>query len=275
MLGDFIIDKKSLSRLSTQGLSYDSLKSQLQGEDIDFTLELWRAQGLDIIKDKALYYYATKFIALEDATFCIVDVETNGSQADKHQVIEIGAVKIRNNEVIEQFESLVHCTQINQHISDITGIRVEDTINAPSLKNVMQEFKLFLADSIFVAHDVKFDFKFVSSMMQRVELSPILNRHLCSINLAERSIESYRYGLSYLNELLSLHNEATHHRALSDAVTTAQLFIKCLSLIDQNVKTVEDLINFSKNEKRLKRPKFDPLKKEEESGNSTPQTLQH
>ena len=169
-----------------------------------------------------------------------------------------------NGEIIDTFESLVHCEEINRHITEITGISVEDTKNAPSLKQVMQDFKIFLGDSVFVAHDVKFDFKFVSSMMEKTGLSPILNRHLCSINLAERTIESYRYGLSYLNDLLDLHKDATHHRALSDAITTTQLFIKSLTLVGENIKTAEELINFSKNERRLKRPKFDPLLKMDE-----------
>jgi DNA polymerase-3 subunit epsilon len=259
MLNDFILDKKCLSKLSSCGLSTETIKAQLKNEDIDFSLELWRAQGLDIIKYNALYYYATKFLPLKDTVFCIVDVETNGSKTDKHQIIEIGAVKILNGEIIDTFESLVHCEEINKHITQITGISVEDTKNAPSLKHVMQEFKVFLGDSVFVAHDIKFDFKFVSSMMEKTGLSPILNRHLCTINLAERTIESYRYGLSYLNELLDLYQDATHHRALSDAMTATKLFLKSLSLVGGNIKNTEELISFSKNERRLKRPKFDPL----------------
>jgi DNA polymerase-3 subunit epsilon len=272
MLNDFILDKKSLQKLSSSGLSYETIKSQINGEDLEFLLEVWRSQGLKIIKDRALYYYETKFIPIEEAVFCIVDIETNGSKIDKHQIIEIGAIKIKNGVVIGQFESFVQCSEINQHITDITGISVQDTLNAPSLKQVMQDFRIFLDDAVFVAHDVKFDFKFISAMMQKVGLEPLLNRHLCSINLAERTIESYRYGLGYLNDLLSLHVNATHHRALSDAITTAKLFEKSLELIDKNVVTVEDLINFSKNERRLKRPKFDPLVKEDEC--STQKTCQ-
>lgn len=264
MLGDFLLDKKSLHKLATSGLSYETLKSQTQGEDLDFLLELWHSQGLKIVKDKGLYFFETKFISLEDAVFCIVDIETNGSKPESHQIIEIGAIKIQNNQIIDIFETFVHCEEISKHITDITGISVEDTRNAPSLKQVMQDFRIFLADSVFVAHDVKFDFKFISFMMQKVGLSPVLNRYLCSIDLAERTIQSYRYGLGYLNELLSLHVNATHHRALSDAITTVKLFEKSLELIDKNVVTVEDLISFSKNERRLKRPKFDPLAKDEE-----------
>lgn len=265
MLSDFPLDKKSLFKLASSGLPYDTIKAQSGNEDVDFTLEVWRAQGLDIVRENALYYYATKFIDIKDAVFCIVDVETNGSKTDKHQIIEIGAVKILNGKIISRFDSLVHCTEINQHITEITGISVKDTKNAPPLKKVMQDFKFYLQDSVFVAHDVKFDFKFISSMMQKIGLEPILNRHLCSIDLAERTIESYRYGLSYLNDYLKLNKDATHHRALSDALTTAELFIRSLEKVDESVKTVEDLIYFSKQGKRLKRPKFDPLNAERKS----------
>jgi DNA polymerase III subunit epsilon len=264
MLNDFLLDKKSLHKLSTCGLSYEILKAQIEGEDLDFLLELWHSQGLHIIKNRALYFFETKFISLQDAVFCIVDIETNGSKPESHQIIEVGAIKIQNGKVIDKFESLVRCNEISKHITDITGISAEDTLDAPALKQVMQNFRIFLSDTIFVAHDVKFDFKFISAMMQRVGLPTLLNRHLCSIDLAERTIESYRYGLGYLNELLGLHVEARHHRALSDAITTVKLFEKSLELIDKNIESVEDLISFSKNERRLKRPKFDPLLKKEE-----------
>ena len=89
---------------------------------------------------------------------------------------------------------------------------------------------------------------------------------LCTIDLTERTISSYRYGLAYLNEQLELYKEATHHRALSDAITTAKLFKRTLNYIPHSIITAEDLLNFSKEAKRLKRPKFDPgqEKKEEE-----------
>ena len=126
----------------------------------------------------------------------------------------------------------------------------------------MYDFKVFLGDAVFIAHDVKFDYKFISQSMQKVGLAPLLNRNLCSLSLAERTIESYRYALSYLNEIFSLNPSATHHRAMSDVLTTYELFKLSLTNLDETVETVEDLIKFTKEAKRLKRPKFDPLLKE-------------
>lgn len=261
---DFCLDAKSISRLSTKGLSVDTLKSQIS-EDIDTSLELWRAQGLNIIKDRGYFYFDTKFTPINEAIFCIVDIETNGSKYDKHQIIEIGAIKVKNGVILDRFESLVECHEINKHITEITGITVEDTKNAPPLKEVMTKFKNFLGDAIFVAHDVKFDYRYISAMLKKIGLSPMLNRSLCSLTLAERTITSYRYALSYLNDSLDLNADATHHRAMSDVITTFGLFNLSLNALNSDVKTVEDLIRFSKNAKRLKRPKFDPFLKEEEN----------
>ena len=256
---DFSLDAKSIHKLSSKGLCLESLKEQVIDDDLDFSLELWRSQGLDIKKHHGSFYFATKFIPIRDAEFCIVDIETNGSKIDKHQIIEIGAVKVKNGEIIGSYESLVKCKEINPHITEITGIKAEDTKNAPSLKEVMYKFKQFIGDAIFVAHDVKFDYKFISLSIQKIGLAPLLNRSLCSLFLAERTIVSYRYALSYLNKSLHLHPDATHHRAMSDVLTTYELFKLSLKNLDKDIKTVEDIIRFSKNGKRLKRPKFDPL----------------
>ncbi|MCK9454017.1 MAG: 3'-5' exonuclease [Sulfurimonas sp.] len=258
---DFSLDAKCINKLSSKGLSIKTIKEQID-EDLELLLQLWHSQGLEILKQQGNFYFATKFIPLEDAEFCIVDIETNGSKIEKHQIIEIAAVKIKNGEIINTFDSLVNCKEINPHITQITGISAQDTKDAPTLKEVMFTFKNFLADSVFVAHDVKFDYRFISQSMQKVGLAPLLNRSLCSLSLAERTIESYRYALSYLNESFGLNPSAVHHRAMSDVLTTYELFKLSIVNLNENIKNVEDIIKFSKEGKILKRPKFDPLLKE-------------
>lgn len=262
LTNDFTLDAKSIQKLSNKGLAREHLKSQIDDSELDYYLELWNSQGLEIIKHHGSYYFSTRFASISDGEFCIVDIETNGSKIDKHQIIEIAALKIKDGKVIDRFESLVKCEEINIHITQITGIKVEDTKDAPPLKDVLYKFKSFLANSIFVAHDVKFDYSFISLSMQKIGLEPLLNRSLCSLAIAQRTIVSYRYALSYLNETFQLNPNATHHRAMSDVVTTYELFKLSLEQIkqtDKDIKSVENLIKFSKDAKRLKRPKFDPL----------------
>ena len=260
---DIGLNAKSISRLTGKGLAVRTLTDQLS-QDLDLSLELWKAQGVNVIKKYGYYYFDTAFIPIEDAEFCIVDIETNGSKIEKHQIIEIAAIKVKNGKIIDSFESLIKTAEINPHITEITGITAFDTKDAPELKETLTKFKLFLGDAIFVAHDVKFDYSFISKSLQKIGLEPLLNRSLCSLALAERTVVSYRYALSYLNETLQLNPNARHHRAMSDVITTYGLFLLSLDNLPETVKTVEDLIKFSKEAPRLKRPKFDPLLKEEQ-----------
>ena len=84
LINDFSLDAKSIHKLSSIGLSSKTLREQID-DDLDFSLELWHSQGLEILKQQGSFFFATKFISIEDAEFCIVDIETNGSKIDKHQ----------------------------------------------------------------------------------------------------------------------------------------------------------------------------------------------
>lgn len=248
-------DPKIVSRLSKNGIPKNEFEHFL-GIDGELALELLKAQGMNITLHDTVYLFETALTSVDDTLFCIVDVESNGSKPSRDQIIEIGAVKLQNGHIIDTYESLVYCSSISDQIQEITGISVEQTLKAPAMGKVMREFRLFLGNAVFVGHDAKFDYNFVSAMMERVGLQKLLNRSLCTIDLAERTIESERYGLKYLNEQLELYKEATHHRALSDAMTTTKLLKRTLKIIPESIKNTEELIAFSKEAKRLKRPKM-------------------
>jgi len=248
------LNQKTVALLGTKGIPVKQFAIQLP-EPLNLAIELISAQGVELTKKNDRLFFSTVFSAIDDTEFCIVDIETNGSKPLKNQIIEIGPVKVKNRTITGTYESLVKCDTISRHITEITGISENDTLEAPDLKHVMEEFRLFLGSAIFVAHDVKFDYSFISAMLQRVSLEPLLNRSLCTIDLAERTIASHRYGLAYLNEQLELYKEATHHRALSDAITTVKLFKRSLKYIPHDLEKTEELIRFSKEGKKLRRLK--------------------
>jgi len=250
------LDPKIVNRLSKNGIPKEEFEEKV-GDDL--ALEMLKAQGLNVILHSKSYKFRTSLTPVSETLFCIVDVETNGSKTAHHQIIEIGAVRFQNGKIIDTFESLVHCESISDAIAEITGISVEQTIHAPPLSKVMSDFRLYLGDAVFVGHDAKFDYKFVSAMMERAGLGVLLNRQLCTIDLAERTFESERYGLRYLNEMYDLHSEATYHRALSDAITTTNLLEQVLGMVPKNIQTTEELIAFSKEAARMKRLKPTPL----------------
>jgi len=233
--------------LATKGLKPQSYYAWLEeyGET-SLVEQVLIAQGMPLIKHNGRFLFRTSITPIEDETFCIVDIETNGSNPQNDQIIEIGAIKLKNGKIIDTFSSLIYADRISDTISEVTGITLDMLKSAPKLKPVMYKFKEFLAQHIFVAHDVRFDYGFISETIDKLGLEPIKNRRLCTIDLAERTFVSKRYGLGYLNETLKLNPDASHHRALDDAQTTINLLKKLLLERDTTLETTEDLIRFSK-----------------------------
>ncbi len=227
-------------------------------ETPELEFELLLSNGLPLEFDGDFVYLKTTKTPINEQTFCIVDIETNGGSAKKgYQIIELGAVKYKNGQIIDKFESLVYAKEIPQYVQEVTKINLKMLENAPRLEKVLQEFKLFLEDDVFVAHDIKFDYTFISDSFEKFHLGKLLNRKICSIDLAKRTIESEKYGLSFLKEQLNI-NVDNHHRAYYDALTTAIVFEKSLSNIDSSkIKMVEDLISFSKSDNIINNQKKD------------------
>ena len=221
-------------------------------ENPELEFELLLSNGLPLEFDGDFVYLKTKETLVEEQTFCVVDIETNGGSAKKgFQIIELGAVKYKNGQIIDKFESLVFAKEIPLYVQEVTKITPKMLENAPRLENVLKEFKIFLEDDVFVAHDIKFDYTFISESFEKYNLGKLLNRKICTIDLAKRTIPSERYGLSSLKELLNIEID-NHHRAYYDALTTAIIFDKSLENIKKvnnpKIKTVEALINFTKSD---------------------------
>jgi len=196
----------------------------------------------------------TTLTPFEKQRFCIVDIETNGSKPDNSQIIELGAIIYEDGEIKEKFESYVNTDEIPENIVRLTGITVDDVVNAPSLKSVLEKFRLFLGDAVFVAHNVNFDYKFISYSMEAAGFGPLLNRKICSIDLAKKTIEAQKYGLGSLIKQFDIKVE--HHRAYSDAYAAMIVFQKSLDNLPEHIITTEDLIKFANpNPKKRKKKK--------------------
>ena len=217
--------------------------------ELEFELLLSNGLPLEFDDENNVYLKTTKN-SIDEQTFCIVDIETNGSSVKKgFQVIEVGAVKYRNGEIIDKFESLVYAKEIPEYIQEVTNITPLMLEDAPIAETVLKEFKLFLGDDVFIAHNIKFDYEFISDSFEKYDLGKLENRRLCTIDLARRTIESEKYGLRALKETLEIQVD-NHHRAYYDALATTYILQKAFSNLDRKkVKTVEDLIKFAKSSK--------------------------
>lgn len=212
--------------------------------------------GFPLVKTSENYAtLKTRLTPIEEQKFCFVDIETNANDAQQGQIIEIGAIIIENGKEIDRFESLVNADEIPSAISELTGISVEDLKDAPHLCSVLEKFRLFIKDAVFVAHNVKFDYNFISDSFEKCGFGPMLNRKLCTIDLAQKTIKAERYGLEYLKETLEL-EKGEHHRAFWDAYNSMEVFIKAIENLPFEVFTTEELINFANpNQKKPKKIK--------------------
>ncbi len=248
---------KLVELLKKEAVSFDDFLDKLSNNknrffdnpELEFELLISNGFPLDIVENSVVLKTATNLIS--EQVFCIVDIETNGGHVSKgHQIIELGAVKYQNGKIIDTFDSLVYAKDIPLYIQEVTGITPFMLENEPTIEKVLKDFKLFLEDDVFIAHDIKFDYNFISNSFKKYDLGRLENRKLCTIDLARRTIKSGKYGLKSLKELLNI-NIDNHHRAYSDALSTTYIFEEALKHLDKNVKTVEELIDFSKNAKPL------------------------
>jgi DNA polymerase-3 subunit epsilon len=247
-----------IQRLQKESILYTEFLELLEKasdslyENSELEFELLLSNGLPLEFDGDFVYLKTRETPIEEQTFCVVDIETNGGSAKKgFQIIELGAVKYKNGQIIDKFESLVFAREIPPYVQEVTKITPKMLENAPRLEKVLKDFKVFLEDDVFIAHDIKFDYTFISESFEKYNLGKLLNRKICTIDLAKRTIESEKYGLSSLKELLNIEVD-NHHRAYYDALTTAIIFDKSLENIKKSnnskIKTVEALITFSKSD---------------------------
>jgi DNA polymerase III subunit epsilon len=167
--------------------------------------------------------------------YVVVDVETTGSWASGDRITEIGAVKVRNHQVVDEWHSLLNPQRIiPARITQITNITNEMVRDAPIFSEVADSFMRFMGDGIFVAHNVNFDYGFISNEYERLERRFRFPK-LCTVVGMRRRYPGHKsYGLGKLCEFYGIELE-THHRALCDARATSFL----LNLINQKREAAE------------------------------------
>jgi DNA polymerase-3 subunit epsilon len=224
---------------------FDSCLSRVKNHfNFELDSSLLKLFGLPLVEDEDKVCLQTHKNSYKDEIYCVVDIETNGNSPVKNQIIEIGAVKYQNGKVLDKFESYVYADYIPSSISRLTNIDVSDLEGAPSLKETLVKFKSFLNDSVFVAHNVNFDYSFISKSLETIGEERLLNRKLCTVNLSRKTIEADRHCLGFLREFLDI-DVGEHHRAYADALACAKVLGECFKNIPQNVVTTEDLIKYS------------------------------
>ena len=156
----------------------------------------------------------------------VLDFETTGLSPEYgDRAIEIGAVLIENNLVVDRFQSLMNPgMRISRFIEEYTGITNQMVSGAPPIAEVMGKFAVFMAQHHLVAHNAGFDSRFLDAELRRVNLQR-RQQFACSMLISRRIYPAAPgHSLETLVRYKNLTTDGVHHRALADAEMTGHLW---------------------------------------------------
>ena len=172
--------------------------------------------------------------SLREIPFVVVDVETTGGRPPGDRVTEIGAVRVRGGRVEAEWSSLVNPGRpIPSFVSRLTGIHDATVAAAPPFAAVADTFIEFLGGAAFVAHNARFDWRFLNAELLRSNGGLLTNARLCTVRLARRLLPHVgRRNLDALAWLFGIEIPG-RHRALPDARATARILLALLEVAEE------------------------------------------
>ena len=179
---------------------------------------------------------------------CVVfDIETTGFSQNNDRIIEIGAVKVMNGQIVDKYSTFINPeVPIPFEIEHLTSINDDMVLDAPKIEKVLPEFLAFCKGCTLVAHNASFDVGFIKKNAERqgieIDFTVIDTVGLSRILLPDLS----KYKLNTVAKALKVSLE-NHHRAVDDAGATAEIFCKlCAMLKEQEITKVNEIDKLGK-----------------------------
>ena len=180
---------------------------------------------LTLVDDTVNIVVRPKNINLSGTTYVVFDTETTGfNAAGGDQMIEIGAVKIKDGVIIDRFDELINpFRHIPDKITELTCITDDMVKDKDSEENVTKRFLQWTSDAPMVAHNAKFDISFIEMSMKKYNLGEFKNTVIDTLELSRTLDQGFaRHSLSALVKRYNVEfDEDAHHRADYDAEGTA------------------------------------------------------
>ena len=201
---------------------------------------------MNIVNDDIDIIFQNKEYNLMDQEYVVFDTETTGFYAGSDQMIEIGAVKIKNGEIIDRFDELINPNRkLSSKIVELTAITDEMLKDCDNEENVTKRFLKWAKDDPLVAHNAKFDISFMRAACQKYNLGEFDYTVLDTMSMARMLYPNWiNHKLSTLVKNLEVPwDEDKHHRGDYDAEGTAIAFYKmCKTLYDRNITTTTKIL---------------------------------
>ncbi|MDD2370866.1 MAG: exonuclease domain-containing protein [Firmicutes bacterium] len=191
-------------------------------------------------------YKGQSIISLHD-DYIVIDIETTGLSPSFDKIIEIAAIKIKNNEIVDQFKTLVNPGfEITEFIEKLTGINNDMLTCAPYIESVLNDFNIFIGDSFLLGHNVSFDINFLyDAYMEHLNI-PLSNDFIDLLRISRREhndLENHK--LKTLAEYFDI-DYSKAHRALEDCIITNKIFHKYKKIIIEKYGSLDQFLSNKK-----------------------------
>ena len=192
--------------------------------------------------DDRIAIHGHQDIGFSDEIVCF-DIETTGLKVTQEAITEIGAVRLRNGEIVETFQTFVDPERrLTPEIIGLTGITDDMLRGAPKLKDALTAFLAFAGNAPLAAHNAEFDISFIRAGCQKCGI-PFEPTYIDTLILAQNLLPGLgKYKLDIVAEHLQL-PQFNHHRASDDAVPVAQMLTKFFPMLEERGVTRLQQIN--------------------------------
>ena len=182
--------------------------------------------------------------------YCVIDIETTGLSPDYDEIIELGAIKVKNENIVEKYDQLIKPKyELDEFITELTGITDEMLNDSPSIDEVLPDYLKFIGDSIVIGHNVNFDVNFLYDTALTNGLK-FENDFVDTMRLSRRlSPEMKHHRLKDCLKEYSIDRDGREHRALSDCEVTHRLYLHLKGICNENYGGV---INYKKTKNGIK-----------------------
>ncbi len=178
--------------------------------------------------------------------YTVIDIETTGLDPMYDEIIEIGAIKVRNNAIIKKLNLLIKPqNEVDEYITELTGISNDMLKDKPNIEKVISDFISFVGDDILIGHNVNFDINFLYDNCLKKGYY-LKNDFIDTMRISRRINKDMKHHR--LSDLISLYNIniENEHRALDDCQTTYEIYLKMYNEIIDKYSTVEEFVNTNK-----------------------------
>ena len=178
--------------------------------------------------------------------YCVLDTETTGLSAYYDEIIEIGLIRVRDDVVVDSFSQLIQPKhEINEFITELTGITNEMLEGMPSIIDVREEVLSFIGNDILLGHNTSFDIRFLSEGFE----TKISNLYMDTMQFCRKVYpELKHHRLIDMTNYLGLTNN--EHRALADCISTKELYDAIKKTMDEKNLGIYDLWSTHKGKAR-------------------------